>query len=185
MDTYAWTFGDGNTSTEANPTHTYTTGGTYTVELTVTDQDGLASATATTQVTIEEPANEAPVAVIGDPPVVTGMDVEFVGSDSFDPDGTVDTYAWTFGDGNTSTEANPTHTYTTGGTYTVELTVTDQDGLASATATTQVTIEEPANEAPVAVIGDPPVVTGMDVAIRRQRLVRPRRNCGHVRVDLR
>ena len=52
MDTYAWTFGDGNTSTEANPTHTYTTGGTYTVELTVTDQDGLASATATTQVTV-------------------------------------------------------------------------------------------------------------------------------------
>ena len=135
---YAWTFGDGNTSTEANPTHTYGADDTYTVELTVTDDQGLASDTVTTEVTVEDvQPNEAPVAVIGEPPVVDGRQVQLTGDGSSDPDGTVASYAWTFDDGNTSTEANPTHTYGADGTYTVELTVTDNQGLASDPVTTR------------------------------------------------
>ena len=47
---------------------------------------------------------------------------------STDPDGTVESWLWDFGDGNTSTEQNPTHTYAADGTYTVNLTVWDNEG---------------------------------------------------------
>ncbi len=54
--------------------------------------------------------------------------VQFKGSDSTDPDGTIVSYAWTFGDGGTSNVADPAHTYNTAGTYNAKLTVTDNDG---------------------------------------------------------
>ena len=99
--------------------------------------------------------NEAPVAVIGEPPVVDGRQVQLTGDGSSDPDGTVASYAWTFDDGNTSTEANPTHTYGADGTYTVELTVTDNQGLASDPVTIDVTVEDvPAEPLELALVGD-------------------------------
>jgi PKD repeat protein len=65
--------------------------------------------------------------------------VTFNGSDSSDPDGTIVSYAWNFGDGNNGTGVTPTHVYTAAGTYTVTLTVTDGDDLTD-TATANVTV---------------------------------------------
>ena len=54
--------------------------------------------------------------------------IHFNGSGSYDPDGTIVSYLWTFGDGNNATGATPTHTYAQNGTYTVTLTVADNGG---------------------------------------------------------
>ena len=138
---YAWTFGDGGTSTQANPTHSYSAANTYTVNLTVTDNDG-ASTTATTTATISAstPVNTPPVADAGGPYTGTaGTPVTFNGSGSSDSDGSIVSYAWTFGDGANGAGMSPSHTYAAAGTYTVSLTVTDNDS-ASTTATTTAAI---------------------------------------------
>ena len=58
----------------------------------------------------------------------TPLTVQFSSAGSSDPDGTIVSYSWSFGDGGNSTAANPSHTYTSAGTYTATLTVTDNDG---------------------------------------------------------
>ena len=72
------------------------------------------------------PANQPPTASFTF--TCTGLACTFNGSGSSDIDGTISTYAWTFGDGVTGTGATPSHTYSTGGTYGVTLTVTDNAG---------------------------------------------------------
>jgi len=75
------------------------------------------------------PTNEAPTAVITAPATAkTDEAVSFDGSGSEDTDGTIVSYAWNFGDGATSEEENPQHTFTTEDTFTVSLTVTDDKG---------------------------------------------------------
>ena len=66
----------------------------------------------------------------------TGQSIRFDGSRSSDPDGTVASYSWDFGDGGTATGATPTHTYSSPGAYTVTLTVTDNLGLSASITTT-------------------------------------------------
>ncbi|MDD9206390.1 PKD domain-containing protein, partial [Georgenia sp. 10Sc9-8] len=80
------------------------------------------------------------------------LTVEFSSQGSRDPDGTEVTYAWDFGDGETSTEANPTHTYTDAGNYTATLTVTDADDQATS-ATQAITA---GNTAPTITVDAPP-----------------------------
>jgi PKD repeat protein len=63
--------------------------------------------------------------------------VAFSSAGSYDPDGTIASYLWNFRDGSTSSEPNPTHTFTTAGSYNVRLTVTDNSG---GTGSAQVTI---------------------------------------------
>ncbi|RMH87867.1 MAG: PKD domain-containing protein [Calditrichaeota bacterium] len=87
--------------------------------------------------------NTPPVANANGPYQGTvGQAVAFSSAGSNDPDGSIVSYLWDFGDGNTSTQANPTHTYATAQTYTVTLTVTD-DGGAQDTDVTTATITAP------------------------------------------
>ncbi|MCU7797598.1 MAG: PKD domain-containing protein [Candidatus Thiodiazotropha sp. (ex Myrtea spinifera)] len=151
ITTYAWDFGNGTTSSDANPAHIYTAAGSFTVSLTVTDNDG-ASHTDTTSATVTNPpgGNQTPTANANGPYTgTTGIAVAFSSAGSSDPDGTIATYAWNFGDGNTSNAANPNHTYAAAGTYNVSLTVTDNGGAIDSDVTTA-TISDPPNVAPTA-----------------------------------
>jgi carboxypeptidase T len=237
ISSYDWDFGDGQISTLQNPSHTYAEDGSYTVSLTVTDNDGGFSSTTETFVveqtptnttggftetglspsrgenlsyTIEVPANASLLEVsisggsgnadlvlnYGSAPTRTDNDciVQGAGNDhsctitdpqqgiwyiivrgvqassgiqldafwtaettdnvsptagfnvnvdalqatftdsSNDSDGTITSRNWDFGDGNTSTETNPIHNYAVAGTYTVQLTVSDDQGASDATS---------------------------------------------------
>ena len=81
--------------------------------------------------------NQPPVADPNNPYTdMEGVPILFKGNGSYDPDGTIVSYLWTFGDGNNATGVTPTHTYTQNGIYTVTLTVTDNDGVTNTSATT-------------------------------------------------
>lgn len=116
---WSWDFGDGNTSTQQNPTHTYATTGTYTICLITTDGCGNADTTCQSVTICSNPgAAFAPNA--------TGLDVDFNDLSL----GTVDNWSWDFGDGNTSTSQNPSYTYAAAGQYTVCLIVSNSCGIA-------------------------------------------------------
>jgi PKD repeat protein len=122
--TRSWTFGDGGTSTQVSPSHTYAAGGTYTVILTVTD-NGNATGTRSLAITVTAPANVPPTANFTSS--CTNLTCTFTDR-STDTDGTLSAWSWTFGDGSTSTARNPSRTYAAAGTYTVTLKVTDNRG---------------------------------------------------------
>ena len=131
---YSWDFADGSPlDSNPNPTHLYSTPGTYPATLTVTDNrtfpsPGVDVATVPIHVGLE---NVAPVAV-GSVTPTTGkipLPVAFSSAGSTDSDGTIVGYDWNFGDGTAhDTSASPSHTYALPGTYTATLTVTDDDG---------------------------------------------------------
>jgi PKD repeat protein len=135
---YAWDFGDGATATGATAQHTYAVAGSYPVTLTVTDNQS-ATGTTTKQLTVLA-ANVAPSAAFTTSATNLALSVD--GSGSSDPDGTIASYAWDFGDGATATGATAQHTYGTAGTYTVALTVTDNRG-GTNTTTQQVAVTAP------------------------------------------
>jgi PKD repeat protein len=155
ISTYSWNFGDNSTSTSSASTasRTYTTAGSYTVTLTVTDNSGgKASTTRTVQV---DALNLPPTAAFqfapngGAAPLV----VFFDGSPSTDPNGPIATYNWDFGDGTgTVTGKTPTHTYAAAGTFAVQLTVTDAQGLTAST-TQSITITAGGGSGTVTVSG--------------------------------
>jgi len=126
--TILWDFGDGSISTERDPSHQYSYLGPKTVTLTVNDGEYTVSRSITIYIMLE--ANAYPVAVI-DASTTTPNEGELVifdGSNSYDSDGEIVDYEWNFGDGTTSSDFEATHTYLVEGTYTVTLTVTDNDG---------------------------------------------------------
>jgi YD repeat-containing protein len=98
--------------------------------------------------------NQIPIANAGGSYSGTvGQNISFNGGGSSDPDGSIVSYAWNFGDSGTGSGVAPTHVYTTAGTYNVTLTVTDNNG-ATASATASATVIA-ANQPPVANAGGP------------------------------
>jgi PKD repeat protein len=122
---YAWEFGDGGTGSGVTTSHPFQAAGTYSVELTVTDNEG---ATDSETLAVSVGGNEPPTAsftwtALEDDPFT----IEFDGSGSTDDKG-IEGYEWDFGDGQSGTgETPPAHTYENTGKYTVTLTVTDAD----------------------------------------------------------
>ena len=119
----AWSFGDGTTGSGTTVGHPYAAGGTYTVTLTVTDTGG---ATATQSQSVTVVVNAPPAASFTS--ACSGLTCTFDGSGSSDPDGTIRSLAWNFGDGTTGSGPTVSHTYAAAGTYMATLTVTDSGG---------------------------------------------------------
>jgi PKD repeat protein len=127
---YRWNFGDGSAdSTEPNPVHVYYSAGTFTATLTVTDNAGLSSS-RTISISATQTANQAPVAIAATNATsgYAPLTINFTGASSYDTDGSISSYQWSFGNGATSNQANASYAYTTPGTYTATLTVTDNRG---------------------------------------------------------
>ena len=103
------------------------------------------------------PPNQPPVASFTFS--CNGLGCDFT-STSSDPDGTVASYSWTFGDGGTSPARNPSHTYSADGSYTVRLTVTDNQGAQSTPASQTVTVSAPPPPPP-----PPPVATQLTFTV--------------------
>jgi PKD repeat protein len=123
---YGWSFGDGESASGATPSHTYDHAGDYTVTLTVTDAEGK-TGKVSHLVRIAEVAPLASFSVTSSSPTA-GQPLAFDGSASSDPGGTIVSYEWNFGDGSQGTGATPSHIYANPGSYTVTLTVTDNEG---------------------------------------------------------
>jgi PKD repeat protein len=127
--TYRWVWGDGTPDgSGATPTHVFATAGSRSVGLYVTDSDGQ---TAGVGHGITVGSDEVPTAAYTPStyaPAV-GQTVSFDGRASSDPDGTIVTYRWVWGDGTPDGSGpTPTHAFTTEGTRSVALFVTDSDG---------------------------------------------------------
>ena len=125
--TYAWDFGDGHTGYGRHCNHSFSDDGTYLVKLTVYDNQGASDSLSRSI----EVANVPPVAdfTFSPSPAIVGQTIQFTDSSS-DPDGSVKAWRWDFGDGTVipqGSTTNPTHVYETDGTYTVTLTVWDND----------------------------------------------------------
>lgn len=154
--TYEWDWGDGSpVSTGATASHTFATGGSKTVTLTVTDPLDATAVDTVSAAPVAPPPNAAPTARI------TGVSCadlvcSFVGATSSDPDSDALTYSWDFGDGSPAVStANPSRTYATAGERTVTLTVDDGHGHTDTdTTTVSPTAPPPANSAPTARITD-------------------------------
>jgi PKD repeat protein len=132
---YRWDLGDPAAATGAQLgstcTHTYQYPGTYLVKLSVVDNEG---ATDSQQIAIVA-TNAPPVAqaTVSNSAPYPGDPVTFDASESYDATGTIVSYAWTFGDGGTGEGVTATHTYSNEGSYTVRLTVTDNEAASSDT----------------------------------------------------
>jgi PKD repeat protein len=124
---YTWVFGDGETSMEENPVHEYEMPGTYTVVFMAKSREG--SKVKTHEVTIIYPL----ASFTNDPDVSNYRMIHF---DNLSENAT--TYAWDFGDGETSDDENPVHTYAANGTYNVSLTASSAGG--SHTVSSQIVI---------------------------------------------
>lgn len=122
---WLWNFGDGGTSSAQHPSYDYEDAGTYSVSLTVTSAAGTDTETMTNHITVS-------VAAVADFTVDNAAPAAFTPVHFQDAsvgfDSAIQQWSWSFGDGGTSSQRSPSHTYTAMGSYTVTLTVTTQGG---------------------------------------------------------
>ncbi len=136
INSWKWDFGDGNTSTEQEPSHVYRKSGNYTVSLTV-------SGTAGTATEIKQDF----ISLIGAPVVVFTSDVNSGAAPlkvnfTDQSRGIIDSWAWDFGDGQTDSQQHPSHTYNNAGVFGVSLTVTGSGGSTTETKSGFITVTE-------------------------------------------
>jgi large repetitive protein len=167
ISNYTWIFPGGVKQYGTKATHQFgNVNGSQLVKLVVVDDDG---ALASTETTIRV-GNVPPVAVAGlDNVVKTYENISFDGSNSYDPDGTIQNYTWNFGDGTLSHNAAEIHYWTDNGTYNVTLLVTDNDG-ASAVAYLIMTV---LNQPPQAFFPDILVRSYQNVSLNGSRCFDP------------
>ena len=131
---YLWDFGDGTTSTQPSPQHTYNAPGRYVATLTVTDNLG-AKTSETVSIDASAP-NQLPVAkfVVTPPTGHAPLSVTLTSDGSYDPDGAIGNRHWTFSDGGDYWGATAFHTFSRAGTFKVTLTVFDNDNATGSTS---------------------------------------------------
>jgi PKD repeat protein len=140
---YRWDFeNDGTYDTDwledGNVSHSYEQSGEYTARLEIVD-DADATDSDTALVIVESQPNQPPQAKVnGLYNGYVGSALRFYSSGSTDSDGSIVSYFWEFGDSTNSTSRNPSHVYSEEGTYTVTLTITDDDGATASNSTTAV-----------------------------------------------
>jgi PKD repeat protein len=122
---YQWRFGDGGLDAAANPSHTYTSPGSFKATLVVTDSTGRTAKSNTVSI-----QSKAPIllAASAKPYRVKINEVVPFRANASGGSGYFTTFAWTFGDGGTGTGSTPTHAYSTAGTYKAKVVVTDSTG---------------------------------------------------------
>ncbi len=141
--TYSWTFGDGQTSNEANPTHVFTSPGEYSVSLTVSGPSG--SSSYAQPITVD--ARRPPIAAFDASPLSgpAPLQVQFGNRST----GNIASFVWRYGDGNENrSDMNPSYTYAAEGSYIVELVLNGPDGQSSASK--QIIVSAEQIDAPVA-----------------------------------
>lgn len=123
LASWEWDFGDGNNSTQEDPTHIYTTNGLYPVELIVTSDNGCKDTISYTIDVGKVPLADFPL------PDACGVLIQYADS-SEDYGQPITDWHWDFGDGSTSTDQHPSHLFPANGQYTVELIVTNSSSCA-------------------------------------------------------
>jgi probable HAF family extracellular repeat protein len=132
IESVSWNFGDGSPTATASPaTHTFSTAGSYTVTLTVTDLNGLV-ASSSKAVVVAAPLPPTAALTVS----CTNLSCNFADA-SAAGSGAIALRSWNFGDGTPAVNATSgTHTFATAGTYVIAVTVTDVNGLSSSASKT-------------------------------------------------
>ncbi|WP_406648052.1 PKD domain-containing protein [Aliisedimentitalea scapharcae] len=158
---WQWDMGDGTVLNGTNVSHIYRDSGVYTVRLTVTDNSGVANASAVDHLQISVNAPPVPVFAIPDRPVSVSEAALLDAGASSDADGQILSYIWDFGDGASGEGPLVTYAWTQAGEFTVTLTVIDNSGTASALQSTTRVVRVDA--APVANAGADQFVSASEV----------------------
>lgn len=143
---WVWDFGDGNSSTDQNPLHTYTEFGDYTISLKITDADDSVSTSTRNnyiQITADALEPTSQFSVSSQNPS-TDERIQFTDETLYEPY----SWIWYFGDGGISTEQHPSYYYTAPGTYTVALVTSNENGSNTTRKTGYITVST--GQAPIA-----------------------------------
>lgn len=124
ISSWDWDFGDGNSSTQENPNHIYNQPGSYTVSLTIVDDNGCSKVkTVSNLIQVNGPVVDFTANTLS---ACGSLLVDFTDNTTYTAPAS--SWSWDFGDGNTSSDQNPSHLFSTSGSFDIALTITDDDG---------------------------------------------------------